>query len=121
VEPALGVAADHRSKHSRYLVQAKSDRPRMIQFQEAIHVVLSDKPPLDPSQELRKRELHQALSKLPFEFREILALCEIEGWSCEQLVSALRLPIDVVISRVSEARLCLRQEMTEVRQRGNRE
>jgi RNA polymerase sigma-70 factor (ECF subfamily) len=76
---------------------------------------------LDPSQELRKRELHQALSKLPFEFREILALHEIEGWSCKQLASALRLPTDEVISGLSEARLRLRQEMTEVRPRGSRE
>jgi DNA-directed RNA polymerase specialized sigma24 family protein len=85
----------------------------------AIHVVLSEQPPLDPSQELRKRELHQALSKLPFEFREILALREIEGWSCGLLAAALRLPTDGVISGLSEARL--RQEMTEVRPRGNRE
>jgi RNA polymerase sigma-70 factor, ECF subfamily len=75
-------------------------------------VVLSGKPSLDPSQELRKRELHQALSKLPFEFREILALRDIEGWSYRQLASALHLPADEVISRLSEARLRLRQEMT---------
>jgi DNA-directed RNA polymerase specialized sigma24 family protein len=91
----------------------------MIQFEEAIHVVLSDKPSPDPSQELRKRELHQALSKLPFEFRKIPALREIEGWPCGQLASALRLPTDEVISRLSEARL--RQEVVEVRTRGNRE
>jgi DNA-directed RNA polymerase specialized sigma24 family protein len=74
---------------------------------------------LGPSQELRKRELHRALSKLPFEFREILALREIEGWSYGQLDSAL--PIDEVTSRPSEARLRLRQEVSEVRSKGNRE
>jgi DNA-directed RNA polymerase specialized sigma24 family protein len=78
----------------------------------------SDKPPLDPSQELRKQDLHQALSKLPFEFREILALREIEGWSYRPLAPALRLPTNEVISPRSEARLRLRQEMTEVRPRG---
>jgi DNA-directed RNA polymerase specialized sigma24 family protein len=82
-------------------------------------VVLSDKPPLDPSQELRKRELHQALSKLPFEFREILALREIEGWSYGQLASAFRLPTNEVIPRLTAARL--RQQMTEVRPRGTRQ
>jgi len=100
--------------------KANRDRSRMIQFQEAIHVVISDKPSLDPSQELRKRELHQALSKLPFEFREILALRQIEGWSYEKLASPLCLPTDEVISRLGEARLRLRQEMTEVRRRGTK-
>jgi DNA-directed RNA polymerase specialized sigma24 family protein len=82
-------------------------------------VVLSYEPSLDPSQELRKRELHRALSKLPFEFREILALREIEGWSYGQLASAL--PVDEVTSRPDEAGLRLRQEMTEARSKGNRE
>jgi len=56
---------------------------------------------------------------LPFEFREILALRDIEGWSYGQLASALSLPSDTVISRLSEARLRLRQEMTEVQRRGS--
>jgi RNA polymerase sigma factor (sigma-70 family) len=106
------VAADHRSKHGRTWFRGHGNHSKTIQFQEAIHVVLSGKPSLDPSQELRKRELHQALSKLPFEFKEILALRDIEGWSYRQLASALHLPADEVISRLSEARLRLRQEMT---------
>jgi len=96
-----------------------STHSRTIQFQEASNVVLSDKRPLEPSPEERKRELHQALSRLPFEFREILALREIEGWSYGQLASALSLPRDTVISRLSEARLRLRQEMTGVQRWGS--
>ena len=99
--------------------KANRDRSRMIQFQEAIHVVLSHKPSLDPSQELWKRELDRALSKLPFEFREILALRAIEGWSHGQL--GFPLPVDEVTSCPSEAGLRLRQEMTEARSKGNRE
>ncbi len=102
-------------------IRAHSNHSRTIQFQEASDVVLSDKPSLEPSPEERKRELHQALSRLPFEFREILALREIEGWSYGQLASALNLPTDAVISRLSEARLRLRKEMTEAKRRGLRE
>jgi RNA polymerase sigma-70 factor (ECF subfamily) len=91
---------------------------RTIQFEEASNVVLSHKPSLEPSPEERKRELPQALSRLPFELREILALRDIEGWSYGQLASALSLPRDTMISRLSEARLRLRQEMTEVQRRG---
>ena len=98
-------------------MRAHSKHSRTIQFEEASNVVLSHKPSLEPSPE-RKRELLQALSRLPFEFREILALRDIEGWSYGQLASALSLPRDAVISRLSEARLRLRQEMTEVQRRG---
>ncbi len=99
-------------------MRAHSKHSRTIQFEEASNVVLSRKPSLKPSPEERKRELHQALSRLPFELREILALRDIEGWSYGQLASALSLPRDAVISRLSEARLRLRQEMTEVQRRG---
>jgi RNA polymerase sigma factor (sigma-70 family) len=101
--------------------QTRSNHPRTIPFQEAIHVVPSDKPSLVPSQEEGKRELHQALSRLPVEFREILVLREIEGWSYGQLASALNLPAAAVISRLSEARQRLRQAMTGVQRRGLRE
>lgn len=77
-------------------------------------MVSSDRPSPDPSQADRRRQLHQVLSRLPFEFREILALREIEGWSYAQLTSALNLPKETVASRLSEARLRLRHEMTGV-------
>jgi len=101
-------------------MRAHRNHSRTIQFEEASNVVLSHKPSLEPSPEERKRELHQALSRLPFELREILALRDIEGWSYGLLASALNLPTDAVISRLSEARLRLRQEMTEVQRRGHR-
>jgi RNA polymerase sigma-70 factor, ECF subfamily len=100
-------------------MRAHRKHSRTIQFEEASNVVLSHKPSLEPSPEERKRELHQALSRLPSEFREILALRDIEGWSYGQLASALSLPRDTVISRLSEARLRLRQEITGVQRWGS--
>jgi len=47
---------------------------------------------------------------LPVEFREVLVLHEIEGWSYKQLASALNVPEATVISRLSQARQHLRQE-----------
>jgi RNA polymerase sigma factor (sigma-70 family) len=81
-------------------------------FQEPINWAGSNRSSVSPSQEDRTREFHQALSKLSFELREILALHEIEGWSYRQLASALRLTADAVTSRLSEARRRLRQEMS---------
>jgi RNA polymerase sigma-70 factor, ECF subfamily len=95
-------------------IQTHRSHSTTISFQKSIDVVSSDQPSLDPSQEQRKQELHRALSRLPFEFREILALRDIEGWSYGQLASALNLPTPAVISRLTEARSRLRQAMVEV-------
>jgi RNA polymerase sigma-70 factor, ECF subfamily len=99
-------------------VETHRSHSTTISFQKATDMISSGQPLLDPSQKQRKRELHQALSKLPFEFREILALREIEGWSYGQLASALNLPAPVVISRLTEARSRLRQAMAEIQRTG---
>jgi RNA polymerase sigma-70 factor, ECF subfamily len=77
----------------------------------------ADRWPPTLSDDERTRDLHVALSKLPIEFREILLLCEIEGWSYTQLASALDLPMTTVTSRLRQARLRLREEMAEVQRK----
>lgn len=91
--------------------QSSRGRSSIIPLEEPVHVIPLEQRPLDPSSEERKRDLHVALRRLPVEFREILALREVEGWSNEQLASALKLSAATVISRLSDARLRLRQEL----------
>lgn len=55
-------------------------------------------------------QIHKALSRLPVEFRELLVLHEVEGWSCKQLASALNAPPAMVIFRLSQAWEQLRRE-----------
>jgi hypothetical protein len=90
----------------------------MIPFDPAIHGTRTGKPLSESSWEERAQQLHEALNRLPIESREILALREIEGWSYEQLASALKVPLGTVMPRLSRARLRLRlrQEFTGVRQ-----
>jgi RNA polymerase sigma-70 factor (ECF subfamily) len=76
----------------------------MIPFDEATHVAPSDKSLPEPSPEERQRHLHEALSRLSVEFREVLVLREIEGWSYKQLASALNVSAATVMSRLSQAR-----------------
>jgi RNA polymerase sigma factor (sigma-70 family) len=102
-------------------IQTHRSHSNTISFQMAMDVVPSEQPLLDPSQEQRKRELHQALSKLPFEFREILALHDIAGWSYRQLAAGLNLPAPAVTSRLSAARSRLRQALAEIQRPGIRE
>jgi RNA polymerase sigma-70 factor (ECF subfamily) len=96
---------------------SRRNQSSMIPLEEAIHMVPLERRLLDPSSEERKRDLHEALRRLPVEFREILALRDIEGWSNEQLTSALKLSAAKVTSRLSQARLRLRRELIGV-QRG---
>jgi len=53
------------------------------------------------------------LAELSVEYREILVLREIEGWSYKQLASGLKLPPGTVMSRLNRARLRLREEIGE--------
>ena len=82
----------------------------MIPVEEAIQVTPSEKSQPRPFHEKRKRQLHEAMSRLPVELREILVLREIEGWSYKQLASALNVSSGTVMSRLSQARRRLRQE-----------
>ena len=91
-------------------VQKHCNNSSMIPFEEAIHMASSDKSQPDLSHEKRERQLHAALSRLPVEFREVLVLREIEGWSYKQLASALNVSSGTVMSRLSHARRRLRQE-----------
>ena len=92
-------------------IQKRGNNSSMIPFEEAIHVAPTDEPLSDSSHEEQKRRLHKALSRLPVEFREVLVLHEIEGWSYNQLASALNVPAATVKSRLSQARLRLHQEV----------
>ena len=91
-------------------IQKRGNNSSMIPFEEAIHVAPTDQPLSESSHEAQKR-LNEALTRLPVEFREILVLREIEGWSYKQLASALNVPAATVVSRLIQARRRLRQEV----------
>jgi RNA polymerase sigma-70 factor (ECF subfamily) len=98
-------------------IQKRGNHSNMIPFDEATHVVPSDKPLPEPSPEERQRHIHVALSRLPVEFREVLVLREIEGWSYKQLASALKVSAATVMSRLSQARRRLRQEVAGIQRK----
>ena len=86
----------------------------VIPFDEQLHAPAWDER-LSPSH-LRDRidQLHAALTLLPAEFREILLLRDIEGWSYKELASILNIPSGTVMSRLCRARQRLRQELAKV-------
>jgi len=99
-------------------IQKRGINSSMIPFEEAIHVAPTDQPLSESSHEAQKRRLNKALTRLPVEFREILVLREIEGWSYKQLASALNVPAATVVSRLIQARRRLRQEVAGIQTYG---
>ena len=89
----------------------------LVPFDEAIHQPPSEESLPESSHEERVRQLHEALARLPVEFREILVLRDIEGWSYKDLASALKLPSGTVMSRLNRARQRLREEIAKVQPR----
>ena len=51
-----------------------------------------------------RREVHDALARLPVEHREVLVLREIEGLSYREIGVVMELPPGTVMSRLSRAR-----------------
>ena len=104
-----------------YFCQFYLAKPNLSQFKEVVESDSVDKSSLTLAREERKRYLQKALGRQPVEFREILLLCDIEGCSYAQLAAVLELSTAAVASRLNQARLLLRREMTEVQRRGSQE
>lgn len=61
--------------------------------------------------EERRRMVHEAISRLGEEYRVVLVLREIDGFSYETIAEMLSLPIGTVRSRLHRARTQLRDEL----------
>lgn len=66
-------------------------------------------PPELHQQNLDARLLHETLAELPAEFREVLALRELEECSYKEIASVMNIPMGTVMSRLARARQQLAQ------------
>ena len=75
----------------------------------------STQPNLDPAhlavREERRAAVRNALAALPEHYRVVLVLFDIEGCSYEEIGQTLDLPLGTVKSRISRARLSLRERL----------
>ena len=62
-------------------------------------------------QKANAESLHVALEKLPTEFREIIALHDLEGLAYKEIAAVVGIPIGTVMSRLARARGRLRVEI----------
>jgi RNA polymerase sigma-70 factor, ECF subfamily len=62
---------------------------------------------------LLHEEVYQALHSLPEEFREVIQLCDIEGFTYEEIANMVDSPIGTVRSRLYRGRKLLRVQLEE--------
>lgn len=56
-------------------------------------------------------EVSTAISELPHEFRTVILLCDIEGFSYEEIANIIDIPIGTVRSRLHRARNLLKEKL----------
>jgi RNA polymerase sigma-70 factor (ECF subfamily) len=75
-------------------------------FDEAIHGGGSEA--LNPEklvqQKAARQLLHEALQELPVEFREVVVLRELEGYSYKEIAAIMDVPVGTVMSRLTRGR-----------------
>jgi RNA polymerase sigma-70 factor (ECF subfamily) len=62
-------------------------------------------------------EINTALNKLSYDFRAVVILCDIEGFSYKEIAAIIGTPIGTVMSRLSRARQQLQKYLREYAQR----
>src|SRR5688572_1446642 len=62
----------------------------------------------------RESALRNALSQMPEHYREAIVLCDIEGYSYEEIASALEINIGTVKSRIARGREDLRKRLIDL-------
>jgi RNA polymerase sigma-70 factor, ECF subfamily len=91
-----------------------SDQQRLVPFDEKSFSVAIEAAPSERGLARRNQQLRQALNRLPAEFREVLVLFEMEGWSYQAIATTLEVPLGTVMSRLSRARRRLREEIAQI-------
>ena len=83
-------------------------------FDEEMHSAMDETRGPDGPLLLEKADhelLHKAIAELPLEFREILVLRELEGFSYNEIAQLANIPLGTVMSRLARARERLRTQL----------
>jgi RNA polymerase sigma-70 factor (ECF subfamily) len=97
----------------------KSKRPKKIDFEEIINYQDSDAAGFTKYEDLRIElfenmmgdEVTTAINNLPIDFRTVILLCDIEGFTYEEISKIIDVPIGTVRSRLFRARNLLKEKL----------
>lgn len=97
----------------------KSKQPAKVDYQEVEQYYNSEDTPKDATVDLRLEatkdmigdEISNALNSLAIDFRTVIILCDLEGFTYEEMAKILDIPIGTVRSRLHRARNILREKL----------
>ena len=103
-----------------WLQQNKANNS-MTSFDEEIHGTELDSPNPETIllENLNAQLLKDALGTLPVEFREVLVLRELEGYSYKEIAGVIDVPMGTVMSRLARARKQLEQALNGYMKKGS--
>ena len=92
------------------LVKRNRREEDVTPFDEELHGTVEPKSAPDALllEKADRELLHKAIAELPVEFREILVLRELEGFSYKEIADVAAVPLGTVMSRLARAREHLR-------------
>ena len=108
----------------------KSKQPNQVDydevatFYESIRAERTDTSDLEDQmyRELMDDDISNALEELPEDFRTVVLLCDVEGFTYEEIANMLDVPIGTIRSRLHRGRNLLKSQLAEyAEQRGFRE
>jgi RNA polymerase sigma-70 factor (ECF subfamily) len=97
----------------------KSKRPTKVDFEEIISFHNTDKDSKTGYNDLRVDLFHDmmgdevtmAINSMPIDFRTVILLCDIEGFTYEEISKIIDVPIGTVRSRLFRARNMLKEKL----------
>ncbi|NQZ74787.1 MAG: sigma-70 family RNA polymerase sigma factor [Ekhidna sp.] len=97
----------------------KSKQPSKVDYQEVEQFYNSEDTPSNSTVDLRLEttkdmigdEISNALNSLAIDFRTVVILCDLEGFTYEEMAKILDIPIGTVRSRLHRARNLLREKL----------
>ncbi len=98
----------------------KSKQPSKVDYQEVEQFYNSEDTPSEATIDLRLEstkdmigdEITNALNSLAIDFRTVIILCDLEGFTYEEMAKILDIPIGTVRSRLHRARNLLREKLS---------
>lgn len=97
----------------------KARRPTKVDFEEFIGYQDKDESSVTDYQDLRIElfenllgdEVTMAINSLPIDFRTVILLCDVEGFTYEEISKIIDIPIGTVRSRLHRARNMLKEKL----------
>jgi len=99
----------------------RSKQPKRVDFQDIVNYHDSDDSKVAGYLDLREElfanmmgdEITTAINSLPIDFRTVVLLCDVEGFTYEEISKIIDVPIGTVRSRLFRARNMLKEKLKE--------